>query len=109
MFSIFSQKGKVHYNVVEYICEYSTDIDLLPKEDFVGSTAFVIEDGTTFILNHNKEWVRKKTVFEENLEKDVENLMQLNYDLTTTNNDLISENILLKAENENIKNQLFML
>ena len=92
------QRGKTHYNIVEFICEYANDISSLPTDVYADSTAYIIEDGNFYILNHNKKWLRKKSQEESNLEQKVKNLEQIN-------SNLISENIMLKEESENSRFQ----
>lgn len=56
MFSIIRQGDSDQYGIVSYCCDSVTDVADLPKEDNVGSTCFVIENSTVYMLGNDKEW-----------------------------------------------------
>ena len=56
-YSLFAQNGKPVYGVKNYVLDSSNDISNLPIADTIGSTAYVINEGKTYILNNNREWV----------------------------------------------------
>lgn len=57
--TIKSNSGKKHYAVQEYICDDSTDIVDLPIDNvWVGSKAFIIDTGETYMFNSKKEWIK---------------------------------------------------
>ena len=56
MISIASQFGQVQYNVVKLILDTADDIINLPRDVKPGSTAFVIETSTWYMMNNQGEW-----------------------------------------------------
>lgn len=58
MIGITSTSGHTTYGLKEYVVDSVTDIDLLPIDGVMGSTAFVIETGDVYMLNGKKEWVK---------------------------------------------------
>lgn len=46
----------VAYNVVELVCDTTAEVAQIPTTYAVGSTLFVIENATAYMLNSNKEW-----------------------------------------------------
>ena len=58
MISPMSINGKPAYGVAEYVCDYTSDIEKLPTNCSAGSTAYIIEDGSYYIMNSLKEWVK---------------------------------------------------
>jgi len=58
--SIASDKGKVAYNVQEYMLDYQEDVKNLPYTDCAPcSSAYVIENGNVYIKNSKGEWVKQ--------------------------------------------------
>lgn len=55
---IYSNSGKTAYGVKKYIVDTVAEISTLPKNVTIGSTVFVIEDSSTYMLNNKKEWVK---------------------------------------------------
>ena len=57
--TIKSNSGKKHYAVQEYVCDDSTDIIDLPIDNvWVGSNAFIIDTGETYMFNSQKQWIK---------------------------------------------------
>ena len=59
MYSTIKRDDNVAYNVNEYVCDSTTDLDSLPK-CAPGSTAIVLEPGNTGVYMKNTEgkWVK---------------------------------------------------
>lgn len=56
---ITSNSGKTHYALRQYVCDTNADIVDLPIDNvWVGSTAFIIESGETYMLNSALNWVK---------------------------------------------------
>ena len=58
MYSLISRKGMYNKALQEYIVDFETDIAEVPTDAVAGSTCFVIENSTTYILNHKKQWIK---------------------------------------------------
>ena len=58
MIGITKTGGHVTYNLKEYVVDTAEEIDLLPLDGVMGSTAFVISTGDVYMLNGKKEWVK---------------------------------------------------
>ena len=58
MFTIIKEKDKQTNNIQEFICDFEIDINNLPIDIAAGSTAFVIENSSVYMLNNNKQWVK---------------------------------------------------
>lgn len=58
MFTIIKEKDKQTNNIQEFICDFEIDINNLPIEIAAGSTAFVIENSSAYMLNNNKQWIK---------------------------------------------------
>ena len=58
MFTIIKEKGKQTNRIQEFVCDFETDINNLPINIAVGSTAFVIENSSAYMLNNSKIWVK---------------------------------------------------
>lgn len=103
MHSLISQSGHITYGIKEYICDTIADIDLLPIDGKAGSTAYVIEDSSTYVLSHKGEWKKKKNFnnggSNEELEDKVETLTAENAKLTDANKTLNIQNTTLIEEN----------
>jgi hypothetical protein len=57
MFTITGNSGHTAYGTKEFLCDTIADVENLPIDITVGSTALVIEGSKVFILNNKKEWV----------------------------------------------------
>ena len=55
-YNYIGQSGNVQYNVVELIIDTAAEIIDLPTNVAPGSTCFVIENSTAYMLNGNGEW-----------------------------------------------------
>lgn len=49
---------KVAYGVNSYCCDTEADVPNLPKTCNAGSTAFVIETSSLYMMNSKKEWIK---------------------------------------------------
>ncbi len=58
MIGIMKTSGHVTYGLKEYVVDSEADIEYLPLDGVMGSTAFVIETGDVYVLNGKKEWVK---------------------------------------------------
>ena len=58
MFTITKEKDKQTNNIQEFICDFEIDINKLPVNISAGSTAFVIENSSAYMLNNSKVWVK---------------------------------------------------
>lgn len=58
MFSIASNSGEVAYGVTRFLIDTEAEIKDLPTYHTPGSSAFVIENSTRYILNNNREWIK---------------------------------------------------
>ena len=58
MYSLISNRGIYNIALKEYIVDFETDISELPTDAPAGSKCFVIENSVTYILNHQKQWVK---------------------------------------------------
>lgn len=56
MFSYIDQSGQTQYNVVNIVVDTETDILSLPTNVAPGSTCFVIDTSTAFMLNNQHQW-----------------------------------------------------
>ena len=57
MFTITGNSGHVAYGIKEFMCDTVADIDDLPIDIAIGSTAFVIEGSKVYMLNNQRRWV----------------------------------------------------
>ena len=58
MYSLISNRGIYNIALKEYIIDIEADIVEVPTDAPAGSKCFVIENSTTYILNHKKQWVK---------------------------------------------------
>ena len=58
MFSIASNSGEVAYGVTRFLIDTEAEVKDLPTYHTPGSSAFVIENSTRYILNNNHEWIK---------------------------------------------------
>lgn len=52
-----SQSGHVAYGLLEFMIDTVNDLNQLPVDVPMGSTAFCIEDGSVYVINSSGEWV----------------------------------------------------
>lgn len=57
MIKITSNSGHTTYGLKDYILDKKTDLQDLPVDVPMGSTAFCIEDGSVYMINSSGEWV----------------------------------------------------
>ena len=58
MYSLISNRGIYNIALKEYIVDFETDIVEVPTDAPAGSKCFVIENSVTYMLNHQKKWVK---------------------------------------------------
>lgn len=58
MIGITKINGKVVYDLKEFVLDTAADVDNLPRNVAMGSSAFVIETGDVYMMNGNGEWVK---------------------------------------------------
>lgn len=58
MYNLYAQNGDTQYNVMEYVVDTPEDIDFLPTNGAMGSSAIVISTSELYMLNSQKEWVK---------------------------------------------------
>lgn len=56
MYYLISNRGKVSYDIQRFVVDLETDITELPTDGAPGSTAFVIENGSRYMLNNERVW-----------------------------------------------------
>lgn len=56
MYSLISNRGKIAYDIQRFIVDFETEIAELPTNGAPGSTAFVIENGSRYMLNNERRW-----------------------------------------------------
>lgn len=61
MYSISANRNKVAYDIKRFIVDLTSDIQTLPTDCSAGSTAFVVENSSRYMLNNNKQWVKIQT------------------------------------------------
>lgn len=52
-----SQSGHTAYGLQEFIIDTVNDLNYLPVDVLMGSTAFCIEDSSVYMINSSGEWV----------------------------------------------------
>ena len=52
-----SQSGHVAYGLQEFVIDTVNDLNYLPIDAPMGSTAFCIEDSSVYMINSSGEWV----------------------------------------------------
>lgn len=57
MISLHKQDGETLYGIKEYLLDSPQDIEKLPTNVRVGSSALVISTGDLYIFNGNEVWV----------------------------------------------------
>lgn len=58
MYSLISHRGIYNIALKEYIVDSENDIQEVPTDAPAGSTCFVIENSVTYMLNHQKQWIK---------------------------------------------------
>ena len=58
MIILSSENGKISYGRKEQTVDDISDIINLPKDDPMGSYAFVISSSEVYMLNGSREWVK---------------------------------------------------
>lgn len=56
MITKISQSGHVAYGLQEFMIDTVKDLNQLPINIPMGSTAFCIETGSVYVLNGKREW-----------------------------------------------------
>ena len=57
MIIITSNSGHTAYGLKSYVIDKKVDLQNLPFNVPMGSTAFCIEDGSVYMINSSGEWV----------------------------------------------------
>ena len=57
MISQLRQSGHKTYGLQEFVCDTPEDLDDLPVDAKMGSTAFVISTSSLYMINSQGEWV----------------------------------------------------
>jgi hypothetical protein len=65
LFNIYSNSNKISYGIKKYIVDTIKEISNLPANIIPGSSAFIIEDSSTYILNNQKQWIKIKSASSE--------------------------------------------
>lgn len=58
MYSISANRNQVAHNTKKFIVDFASDVATLPTDCAPGSTAFVIENSSHYMLNNYKQWVK---------------------------------------------------
>lgn len=58
MYSLVSNRGIYNIALKEYIVDFETDIPEVPTDAPAGSKCFVIDNSVTYMLNHQKQWIK---------------------------------------------------
>lgn len=57
MITIISNSGQTAYGLKDYVIDKKADLQDLPVNVPMGSTAFCIEDSSVYMINSSGEWV----------------------------------------------------
>ena len=57
MINLYKQDGETLYGIKEYILDSTSDVQNLPTNVKIGSTALVISTSDIYMLNGSKQWV----------------------------------------------------
>ena len=57
MIIITSNSGHTAYGLKSFVMDTKKDLDYLPIDVPIGSTAFCIEDSSVYMINSSGEWV----------------------------------------------------
>lgn len=58
MYSLIEQMGQEQYDLKDFVCDTPEDIQYLPTDCTMGSTAFIISTSEVYMINSRKEWVK---------------------------------------------------
>ena len=58
MYSLISHRGIYNEAIKKYIVDFETDIADVPTDAPAGSQCFVIDNSVTYMLNHQKKWIK---------------------------------------------------
>jgi len=58
MYRLVENKGEEQYNLKDFVCDTAEDIEYLPTDCLMGSTAFVIATSEAYMLNSTGKWVK---------------------------------------------------
>ena len=58
MYSLISHRGIYNEAIKEYIVDIEADIAEVPTDAPAGSKCFVINNSVTYMLNHQKHWIK---------------------------------------------------
>lgn len=58
MYSLISRRGIYNEAIKEYIVDVESDISEVPTDAPAGSKCFVIGNSATYMLNHQKRWIK---------------------------------------------------
>ena len=58
MYSLISNRGIYNIALKQYIVDFETDIAEVPTDGPAGSKCFVIDNSVTYMLNHQKKWIK---------------------------------------------------
>lgn len=58
MYSLISHRGIYNEAIKEYIVDIEADIAEVPTDAPAGSKCFVINNSVTYMLNHQKQWIK---------------------------------------------------
>ena len=58
MYSLISHRGIYNEAIKKYIVDSESDIPMVPTDAPAGSECFVIDNSTTYMLNHKKQWIK---------------------------------------------------
>ena len=59
MYTIGKNNGQIVYGIQHFYADVLEDVSKIPTATLtVGSTVFVIATSTTYMLNHEKKWVK---------------------------------------------------
>lgn len=56
MVSQLKQSGHTTYGLQEFVCDTPEDLDNLPIDAKIGSTAFIISTSQIYMINSKGEW-----------------------------------------------------
>lgn len=60
MFTLVQYRNMYNAAIEQYVVDTPMDIETLPTDGAAGSKAFVIENSTYYMLNHEKKWIKVK-------------------------------------------------
>ena len=57
MFNLYKQDGETLYGIKEFILDSAADLNKLPTNIKIGSSALIIPTGEVYMLNGSRKWV----------------------------------------------------